>query len=133
MEQRVTMVTLGVENLEASRQFYGRLGWEESDHSQPGIAFYDLGGLQLALYPADELAAEVGMTRAERRFKGVTLAYNVRQKPEVDAVMKEAVAAGADSLDEGTERDWGGYSGYFADPDGHVWEVAWNPHMVPEG
>jgi len=127
MEQRVSIVTLGVENLERSRQFYERLGWRASAASSEGIAFFQAGGIALALYPRTELAKDANMSDEAQQFRGFTLAYNTRSRQEVDSTLAEAQKAGAKLIKPAQEAFWGGYSGYFSDPEGFLWEVAWNP------
>lgn len=127
MEQRVSIVTLGVSDLARSQAFFESLGWKRSVKGTEGIAFFQTGGMALALYPRDELAKDAGIASDVGGFGGVTLAYNARSREEVDAVLAEAVAAGATLQKPAQEAFWGGYSGYFADLDGHLWEVAWNP------
>lgn len=130
MEQRLSLITLGVTDLARARRFYERgLGWEPSGASNRSVAFYQLGGMVLALYPRTALAEDAGVDPGQPGFGGIALAYNVRQREDVDAVLAEAVAAGATLLKPAADTDWGGYAGYFADPDGHPWEVAWNPHF----
>ena len=130
MEQRLSLITLGVANLPRSRRFYeDGLGWTPSSASQDSIVFFQLGGIGLALYGREALAedahlAESGPTSG---FGGITLAHNVRTREEVDAVLALAERAGGRILKPAQDVFWGGYSGYFADPDGHPWEVAWNP------
>lgn len=126
MEQRISIVTLGVADLERSRGFYERLGWRRSVRDAEGVVFFQAGGVVLALYPRAELAKDANVGREGPEFAGVTLSYNTRSRHEVDAVLAEAVAAGAKLLKAAQEAFWGGYSGYFADPDGFAWEVAWN-------
>ena len=127
MEQRLSLVTLGVADLERARRFYeDGLGWRRgNDH--PEVAFYQIGGAVLALFGRDALAADARVAAAGSNFGGVALAYNTRTREEVDAVLAEAEAAGATILKPAEDAFWGGYSGYFADPDGHLWEIAWNP------
>lgn len=127
MEQRVSIITLGVRNLERSKSFYERLGWRRGMTKSEGIAFFQAGGIALALFPREELARDANITDDGQGFRGFSLAYNTRQREEVDAVIAEAEAAGATVLKPAEEAFWGGYSGYFADPDRFVWEVAWNP------
>ncbi len=131
MEQRLSLVTLGVANVPASRSFYERLGWKASSVGGDDIAFFQVGCLVFALYGRGELAKDACLPDQGGSqgggFGGFALAYNVREKPEVDAVIAQAVAAGAKLLKPARDAFWGGYSGYFADPDGHPWEVAWNP------
>jgi len=127
MEQRLSLVTLGVGDVAAARTFYARLGWREAAASIPRIAFFDLGGFALALFGRDDLAADVGVGAAGEGFRGVTLAHNVASPTAVDATLADAVAAGGRLVKPAGATAWGGYSGYFADPDGHLWEVAHNP------
>jgi catechol 2,3-dioxygenase-like lactoylglutathione lyase family enzyme len=127
MEQRVSIITLGVADLERSRAFYERLGWRRSMSSTDGTVFFQAGGMALALYPCHELAKDANVAADGRGFGGITLAYNTRTRAEVDSVLKESVAAGAKIVKPAEEAFWGGYSGYFSDPDGFLWEVAWNP------
>lgn len=127
MEQRVSIITLGVLDLERSRQFYERIGWRRSMAQSEGIVFFQAGGMALALYPREELAKDANVAPGGAGFNGVALAYNARNRSEVDSVLAEAVAAGAELLKPAQEAFWGGYSGYFSDPDGFLWEVAWNP------
>lgn len=124
--QRITVVTLGVADLERSRAFYGALGWRPAE-AQEGIAFYQLGGFVLALFGRDALAEDQGRPGAALGTGAMTLAQNFPTEAEVDAAFDTALAAGADPLKRPQKVFWGGYSGYFADPDGHVWELAMNP------
>ena len=127
MEQRLSLVTLGVSDLARARRFYeDGLGWRRGN-DEPGVAFYEMPGGILALWSRESLAADARVADTGVAFGGMTLAYNARSRAEVDAVLAEAVAAGARLLKPAEEVFWGGYSGYFADPDGHVWEVAHNP------
>lgn len=128
MEQRLSVVTLGVTDLERARRFYEQgLGWQRGNEGDE-IAFYQLGGMVLSLYPRAALAEDAGLPNRPAGFGGIALAYNTRDKAEVDRVLDQATAAGATILRPAQEVFWGGYSGVFADPDGHPWEVAWNPH-----
>jgi catechol 2,3-dioxygenase-like lactoylglutathione lyase family enzyme len=127
MEQRVSIVTLGVSDLQRSREFYERLGWRRSMANTEGIAFFQTGGMALALYPRHELAKDANVSAHGGGFPGISLAHNARTRAAVDAVLQEAVAAGAKLVKPAEEAFWGGYSGYFSDPDGFLWEVAWNP------
>jgi uncharacterized protein len=127
MEQRVSLITLGVANLERSRQFYERLGWRRSMAQSEGIVFFQAGGMAVALYPRQELSKDANVAPAGSGFQGITLAYNARNRSEVDSVLADAVAADAKLLKPAQEAFWGGYSGYFSDPDGFLWEVVWNP------
>jgi len=126
MEQRISIVTLGVAELDRSRKFYERLGWRRSMPKTKGVVFFQAGGMALALYPRDELAKDAQVSADGGGFCGVALAYNARSREEVDQVLAEAKAAGAKLLKPAQEAFWGGYSGYFSDPDGFPWEVAWN-------
>jgi uncharacterized protein len=127
MEQRVSIVTLGVADLARSREFYERMGWRRAMAKSEGIVFFQAGGMALALYPRHELAKDANVEADSEGFSGVTLAYNTRSREEVDAVLAEAEHAGAKILKPAKEAFWGGYSGYFSDLDGFFWEVAWNP------
>jgi uncharacterized protein len=127
MEQRISIITLGVADLERSRAFYERLGWQPSVCGADGIAFFQAGGMAFALYPRADLAKDAGVPPEGQGFPGFALAFNARSRAQVDAVLAEAQAAGAALLKAAQEAFWGGYSGYFADPDGFLWEVAWNP------
>ena len=135
MEQRLSIVTLGVEDVARSRRFYEDLGWRASGAGDDTIAFFQAGGIALALYGRAALAADAGLPDAQSGSGGIVLAHNVRARDEADAVLARAEAAGGRILKPAEEAFWGGYSGCFADPDGHVWEVAWNPHfeLTPEG
>jgi uncharacterized glyoxalase superfamily protein PhnB len=126
--QRVTLITLGVADLPASRSFYARLGWQEHGESQEGVAFYQLNGLALALFGLADLAADQGRAGVGLGTGAITLAQNFLTEAEVDAAFEAALAAGATALKRPEKVFWGGYSGYWADPDGHVWEVAMNPY-----
>jgi uncharacterized protein len=129
MEQRISLITLGVSDLKRSREFYERLGWRRSMAKSEGIVFFQAGGMALALYPRVELAKDANVSAEEYGFTGITLAYNARSRGEVDGVLSEAKTAGAKIQKPAEEAFWGGYSGYFSDPDGFLWEVAWNPHF----
>jgi catechol 2,3-dioxygenase-like lactoylglutathione lyase family enzyme len=125
LEQRVSLITLGVADLDRSRRFYERLGWKRGNKDE-GVVFFQVPGGVFALWSRGELAADARLSDPGG-FGGVALAYNTRSREEVDAVLAEAGGAGARILKPAEETFWGGYSGYFADPDGHPWEVAWNP------
>ena len=127
MEQRLSMVTLGVRDLGRSRDFYEQgLGWRRGNQEEK-VAFYQMGGMLLGLYNREDLAADAKVSAEGNGFPGIALAYNTRSKEEVDTVLDEAVKAGGRLIKAAEDVFWGGYSGYFADPDGHLWEVAWNP------
>ena len=128
MDQRMTLITLGVADLEASRAFYERLGWRRSVEKAEGVAFYQ-ANIVLALYPRESLAEDLGLTLSDGAGSPVTLALNVRARADVGRTLEEAVAAGARLVKPGADAFWGGHVGYFADPDGFIWEVAWNPHF----
>jgi predicted lactoylglutathione lyase len=130
MEQRLTLITLGVKDIARSAGFYERLGWARSVRQAEGVAFFQAGGVVLSLYPRAALAKDAGLAPEGSGFPGISLAYNTRTRDEVDAVLTEAVAAGGTLVKPGYEIFWGGYVGFFADPDGFLWEVAWNP-MFP--
>lgn len=130
MEPRISIITLCVTDLAQSRAFYEGLGWQAAANSNENIVFFQAGGMALALYPRASLEREnAGLSADISGFGGITLAHNARTKGDVDALLDEAVAAGAKLLKAAEEVFWGGYSGYFADPDGFVWEVAFNPYM----
>ena len=126
MEQRLSLITLGVDDLAASREFYRNLGWTESPQSMDDVAFFQAGGMVFGLWDRASLASDSQVEDAGG-WGGVTLAYNTRTQEEVDQVIEEARAAGATIGRDPAETAWGGYSGVFIDPDGHPWEVAHNP------
>ena len=129
MKPHITIVTLGVEDLQRSIDFYQNgLGLPRKDESE-SIAFFEMTGTLLALYPRDELAADITISPEGTGFQGFTLAHNVDSPEAVDQTLAEAVAAGAELVKAGQPVFWGGYSGYFKDPDGFYWEVAHNPFM----
>jgi uncharacterized protein len=125
MEQRVSVVTLGVQDLQRARRFYEALGWKRTGQDAD-VVFFQTGGLVLALWSRQSLA-EDSVVSDGGGWGGVTLAHNVRSPQEVDAVLAEAKEAGAIIGREGAKTFWGGYSGVFIDPDGHPWEIAYNP------
>lgn len=127
MEQRISIITLGVNDLKRSTEFYEHLGWRRSKASSEGIIFFQAGGMALALYPRNELAKDANVTPLGDGFRAVSLAFNTRSRNEVDSVLTEAQSAGAKIVKPAQEAFWGGYSGYFSDPDGFLWEIAWNP------
>jgi catechol 2,3-dioxygenase-like lactoylglutathione lyase family enzyme len=130
MEQRVSLVTLGVADLKRSREFYERLGWRRSMAKAEGVVFFQAGGMALALFPRQELAKDANVTPQGDGFRAISLAYNARNRAEVNAVLDEAEAAGAKLVKPALDAWWGGYSGYFSDPDGFLWEVGWNPSFA---
>ena len=128
MEPRISLICLGVSDLERSYRFYSEgLGLPTTRRPQDGIIFFATGGVTLELYPYAELAADIGpgWDVPRSKFSGITLAHNVRQRHEVGEVLAAAAAAGAEIVKPAAQADWGGYSGYFSDPDGYLWEVAW--------
>ncbi|WP_374384453.1 VOC family protein [Dongia sp.] len=129
MKPRISLVTLGVDDLARARHFYEvGLGWKASSASNDAVAFFQLaGGMGLGLFGRQALVEDAHLTDVGRGFGGVTVAQNFESKAAVDAAMARAVAAGAKLLKQPQDVFWGGYSGYFADLDGHVWELAWNP------
>ena len=131
MQQRVTLITLGVGDLGRARAFYEALGWRTNAKPDDDVVFFQAGGLVLSLWDRGKLAEDSGVPDAEG-FGGVTLAHNVGSPAEVDAVIEEARGAGGTIAREPAETFWGGYSGVFVDPDGHPWEVAHNPHWTLE-
>ena len=129
MEPRISLITLGVDDLDRSIRFYrDGLGLPMRDGPE-GIAFFETGGTWLSLYTREKLAEDALTDPAGSGFRGFTLAHNVRTEAEVDRVLEQAVAAGATLVKEAQKVFWGGYSGYFRDPDDFLWEVAYNPHM----
>ena len=141
MQPRASIITLGVADVAKARRFYEALGFKASAASQASITFFDAGGIVLALYGRAALAEDAhvaavaptapeGFSGATQSFSGVTIAHNCRNEAEVDAVLAGAVTAGATLQKPAQKVFWGGYSGYFADPDGHLWEVAYNPHFA---
>ena len=128
MEQRLSLVTLGVADLDRATRFYEALGWQPNRDAD-GVTFFQTGGLVIALWGRDELAAD-SVVVDSGGWGGVTLAQNVRSPDEVDAVLAAAARAGATLGRAGAATVWGGYSGIFLDPDGHPWEVAHNPFWV---
>ncbi len=128
MRQKLNIVTLGVEDFQRSLNFYQNgLNWKTSSASTENIAFFQLGGIVFALYPRDKLAEDVTIAPEGHGFSGITLAYNAKNEAEVDEVLRNVEKLGAKIVKKAQKVFWGGYSGYFADPDGHLWEVAWNP------
>ncbi len=139
MKPRITLLTLGVDDLERAVAFYrDGLGWPTqgivgTEFEHGAVAFFDLAhGLKLALWPRRSLAHDAGVAAGPRSATESCLAHNVRSPAEVDAVMAEAQRAGATTVKPAHQTFYGGYAGYFSDPDGHLWEVAWNPQMLPD-
>jgi hypothetical protein len=129
VEQRVSLITLGVRDLARARSFYEALGWTTGAAPDDDVVFFQAGGMIVALWGRDQLT-EDSAVEDSGGWGGVTLAYNSRSAADVDAVIEEARAAGARIGREPGETFWGGYSGVFVDPDGHPWEVAHNPHWT---
>ncbi len=126
MEQRISLITLGVADLPRARAFYESLGWRGQQVEE--TVFFQAGGLAFVLWHEDDLADDVGLKRNPRHgFRGVALAQNVRSSEDVDAVVAAARSAGADIVRPPAETFYGGYAAYFTDPDGHAWEIAYNP------
>jgi uncharacterized protein len=128
MEERISLITLGVADLQRAVAFYERVvGWK-AEASPPGVVFFDLNGVVFALWPHDELAKDMGLaTVSLPNYRGYSLAHNVQSEEEVDAIFARLKSYGANILKEPQKVFWGGYSGYFSDPDGHTWEIAYNP------
>lgn len=132
MEPRITLITLGVADLDRSIRFY-RDGLKLPLRDGPkGVAFFETRGTWLSLYPRKALADDATVSPEGSGFAGFALAHNVRSAEEVDQTLREAVEAGAKLIKPGQKVFWGGYSGYFTDPDAFLWEVAWNPHFWVE-
>jgi uncharacterized protein len=131
--QRMTAVTLGARSVPVLRAFYAATGWRENEGSDDTFSSFTLSGVRLALYPMDLLRDEAAPREpvvTPPSWNGTTLALNVSTRDEVDAAIATAVAAGARAIGSPVERDWGGYSGYFADPEGQRWEIAWAPWLT---
>jgi len=132
MEQRISFLTLGVADLDRSKAFYEALGWTASAYGAgAGVVFFQLNGMVLGLFPHGDLAADAGLEpSAVTGFRGVTISYNTRSEAEADTIVGQALAAGGTLLKAGNRASWGGYVAYFADPDGHAWEVCHNPQTT---
>jgi uncharacterized protein len=129
MEPRLSFVTLGVADLQRATRFYEEVLKLPRLSTPPEVTFFELGKTWLALYPRELLAADAGVPAAGSGFPGFSLAHNVRAAAEVDELLREVAAKGGRIVKPGQRADWGGYTGYFADPDGFLWEVAWNPQF----
>jgi catechol 2,3-dioxygenase-like lactoylglutathione lyase family enzyme len=132
MEPRITVLTLAVDDLERAVAFYRELGFQTpgivgTEFEYGAVAFFELGSLKLALWPRRSLSHDTGLPLDPPSATEFSLGHNVRSKAEVDNVMEQARQAGAVIVKQAADTFWGGYAGYFQDPDGHVWEVAWNP------
>ena len=129
MEPRLSLVTLGVGDVSRWRVFYEALGFKAGRASEESVTFFPAGGVVLALFGRSALAEDATVADSKPGFSGVALAHNARSEGDVDKALKEAVAAGAKLIKPAGKTFWGGYAGYFADPDGHLWEVAHNPYF----
>ncbi|MGB8818520.1 MAG: VOC family protein [Rhizobiaceae bacterium] len=123
----LSLITLGVHDLARAKRFYEALGWKASDQPSGGVAFFELNGVILSLFPRADLAKDAKVPDTEPGFSGISLAYNVASDAEADEALAHAVACGATLVKPAEKVFWGGYSGYFRDPEGHLWEVAHNP------
>lgn len=137
MKEKITLVTLGVDDLQRSLDFYRALGFKSDgivggEDAEGGVVFFNLANMRFALWERKSIAADTGLSQGAPNPTEFTLAHNVSSKAEVDAVMAEAAKAGAHILKPAHDAFWGGYTGYFQDPDGHVWECAWNPQWEEE-
>lgn len=135
LPRHISLVTLGVTNVAESRAFYERLGFQAAGLDNDGVAFFDMNGVVLGLFGRSDLAEDAGVDDDGLGFRGVACAFNLAGDAEVDRALAHAEVCGAAIVKPAREVFWGGYSGYFADPDGHLWEVAYNPHfpLSPEG
>jgi catechol 2,3-dioxygenase-like lactoylglutathione lyase family enzyme len=129
LEPRISFITLGVADLERATHFYRDVLRLPPIQTSPEISFFELGKTWLSLFPREQLAADVGVSAEGSGFPGFTLAHNVGSAEAVDVLLAEVASAGARIVKPAKVAEWGGYSGYFADPDGFLWEVAWNPHF----
>jgi len=127
MEQRISLITLGVRDMDATAAFYDALGWARVD-TKDGVIAFDLLGQTLGLYPLEKLAEDIGVDMGDLGHGATTLGYNTRTRDDVDAVIAKVAASGGTVLKPAQEVFWGGYHGYFRDPEGHIWEVAHNPY-----
>lgn len=131
MEQRLTIVGLGVSDLKIATQFYEeKFGWEKTTSSNANITFFQLNGMLLSLYPREKLAEDATVSHEGNGFKGFTLAHNARSKAEVDDIFLDLEQKGVEIVKQPEEVFWGGYSGYVADIDGNLWEIAFNPFLL---
>ncbi|GAB3531297.1 VOC family protein [Pontibacter brevis] len=134
MKPQLTLITLGVTNLQRSKAFYENVfGWQPSSMSTEGIVFFQLNGVQLALFPQESLADDAGVPADGKGFRRFSLAHNVGSEQEVDELVASLEAKGAKVLKQPEKVFWGGYSSYIADPDENLWEIAYNPFLLPEG
>ncbi len=134
MEQRLTIITLGVSDLEKATDFYeNKFGWKKSEASNDNISFFLLNGIYLSLFPKTELAEDATVNADGSGFRGFTIAYNTRSEAEVDNYIETLRANGVDIIKEPQKTNWGGYSSYIADLDGNLWEIAFNPFLKLDG
>lgn len=130
MQQRLTFITLGVNDLERSKSFYQKtFGWKIMTET-PGIAFFRLGSIVLGLYPTESMIKDTGLEIKTHQNKSVALAHNLGSEDEVDQLFAELVSTGAKIIKDPAKQFWGGYSGYLSDPDGYIWEIAFNPFLT---
>jgi len=130
MEQKITFITLGVNSLEVSTKFYEKkMGWKRSEMSSGDLVVFDMNGLNLALYPREELAKDATVSADGSGFRGVTFSYNAGSEAEVDSIISTLEQRGVTVVKAPEKVFWGGYSGYISDPDGNLWEIAYNPFL----
>lgn len=127
-DRRITLVTLGVSDVARATRFYEKLGWKKSPASQDSVTFIKLNGIVLSLFGRDALVRDAGLSDSGSGFSGVSLAHNLNSEEEVDKAYEFALSCGATAVKKPAKVFWGGYSAYFADPDGHLWELACNPY-----
>ena len=133
MEQRITLITLGVSDLNISRAFYGeKFGWKPLPSSTDDVVFYQLNGIQLALFGDRALAEDAGVNPAGSGFRKFSLAYNVRSEEEIDRLVNDLERRGVTVVKRPQKVFWGGYSSYVTDPDQNLWEIAYNPYLIPQ-
>ena len=130
MEQRLTIITLGVSDLKNSTEFYeSKFGWKKAESSNEHISFFSLNGILLALFSRNKLAEDASVSPEGDGFNAFSLAYNTRSKKEVDLIIEELRSKGVKVIKEPQKVNWGGYSSYVSDPDGNLWEIAFNPYL----
>jgi len=129
MEQRISLITLGVADVARARRFYEALGWHAAAASTEGLVYFDLGTVTFALFGRGPQARNAGLTDDGARFAGITLTHQVRRQEEIYQLLGRVKAAGGTVLKNPEKVPWGGYAGWFCDPDGHPWEVAWSPNL----
>ncbi len=127
MRQKLTLITLGVSDINKTLHFYESLGWKKSAHSMDHYALFPLGGITIGFYPLKDLAEDVTLPYEASSFSGITLAYNAKSEQEVNEILQQVENLGATIIKPAQKVFWGGYSGYFKDPDGYLFEVAYNP------